>query len=90
MMMMTTMMIIMMILSVLGLNNTFCIKNISLVFTSIYIHCYVSQSKQPPNQPRLRHRKPLVCLRGVGIRLWEKPRTNTALPEDFASTASQS
>lgn len=63
--MMMTMMIIILILCVLCLNKTLCIKSLSLVFTSSYIHCCVSQNKKPPNQPRLRHRREYCQVTGL-------------------------
>lgn len=57
--------------------------------------CLPEQATSKPAQPEekdteSRIAKPLVYLRGVGVQLWEKPKQNTTLTEDFVNTASQS
>lgn len=79
-------MMMMMTTTMFPVCTTHFVLKISLVFTSIYIHCCVSQNKQPPKQPRLRDTersiaKPLVYLRAVGVQLWEKPK-----PKPFQKT----
>lgn len=75
------------------LHNTFCIENLSPLLKPICLHCCLpEQAASKPAQPKDRGAersiaKPLEYLRGVGIVLWRKPRTNTVLPEGCANQA---